>query len=265
MANVIINDTHLTDIADSIRNKNGTNNKYKPSEMANAIQGISTSEDLSSELNTQETLLNNQVSKLNVAINTLKNKASGGGDASEIEEAFISRSFTEYHNDTITSIGDSAFRSCRQLISVSFPKSTNTGAYGFYDCIKLTDVNFPVATSVTSQCFRGCSALADVTFPEATHVDAYAFYQDTKLNTVRLPKVKGFGISALNGCSGLTALIIEQADTVCTLATNALANSGIAKGTGYVYVTDNKVDNYKSATNWSVYASQIKPLSELEV
>lgn len=265
MAKVIVTDTHLTNIADAIRNKKGSNNTYKPGEMADAIQSISIKEELSSELNAQETLLNSQADKLSIAINTLKNKASGGGDTSEIEEAFIKRTFTEYSNDTITSIGNSAFRSCTSLTSVSFPKSTNTGAYAFYDCTKLTDVNFPIAKTITSQCFRGCSSLADVTFPEATVVEAYAFYQNAKLKTVRLPKVKSFGISALNGCSGLTALIIEQTDTVCTLATNALASSGIANGTGYVYVPDNKVDSYKSATNWSVYASQIKPLSELEV
>lgn len=265
MSIVTIDDTNLMNIADAIREKSGTSNIYKPSEMASAIQSISASEDLSSELNTQDTLLNNQTNKLSVAINTLKNKASGGGDTSEIEEAFVKRTFTEYSNVTITSIGESAFRTCKQLTSVSFPKATNTGAYAFYDCTKLTDVNFPLAKTVSSQCFRGCSSLIDVTFPEATYVEAYAFYQNAKLKTVRLPKVKSFGISALNGCSGLTALIIEQADTVCTLATNALANSGIANGTGYVYVPDNKVDSYKSATNWSVYASQIKPLSELEV
>jgi hypothetical protein len=368
MANVIINDTHLNDIADSIRSKNGTSTKYKPSEMAVAISNIPVgedvtvevtqqndlivaqsvtiddiklalqnkstgggevvlqektvtptkssqtitpdenydglskvtvnpigeeyviptgtlkitsngthdvtnyasatvdipNEDLSNELTAQETLLDNQTSKLIVAINNLKNKASGGADTSEIEEAFIKRTFTEYSNDTITSIGNSAFRSCTSLTSVSFPKSTNTGAYAFYDCTKLTDVNFPIAKTITSQCFRGCTSLVDVTFPEATTIEAYAFYQNTKLKTVRLPKAKNFGISALNGCSSLTALIIEQEDTICSLATNGLANSGIASGTGYVYVPDDKVESYKNATNWSAYASQIKPLSELE-
>lgn len=40
MANVIINDTHLTNIADAIREKTGTNDTYKPGEMATAIQAI---------------------------------------------------------------------------------------------------------------------------------------------------------------------------------------------------------------------------------
>jgi hypothetical protein len=40
MAQVIIDDTNLTNIANAIRNKNGTNDKYKPSQMARAINAI---------------------------------------------------------------------------------------------------------------------------------------------------------------------------------------------------------------------------------
>lgn len=40
MANVIINDTNLTNIANAIREKNGGTTKYKPSEMASAILAI---------------------------------------------------------------------------------------------------------------------------------------------------------------------------------------------------------------------------------
>lgn len=41
MANVVIDNTNLTNIATAIREKNGTQNTYKPSEMAAAIQAIS--------------------------------------------------------------------------------------------------------------------------------------------------------------------------------------------------------------------------------
>lgn len=40
MSNVIINDTHLKDIANVIRIKNGSSTKYKPSEMSNAINEL---------------------------------------------------------------------------------------------------------------------------------------------------------------------------------------------------------------------------------
>lgn len=42
MAKGLVTDTYLADIADAIRDKNGTETQYKPSEMANAISSIST-------------------------------------------------------------------------------------------------------------------------------------------------------------------------------------------------------------------------------
>lgn len=48
MAKVVINDTNLTDIADAIRKKSGTEDTYKPSEMATAIQKIQTATGLPS-------------------------------------------------------------------------------------------------------------------------------------------------------------------------------------------------------------------------
>ena len=73
MAKVLVTDTHLTNIANAIRDKNGSSDTYKPSEMASAIQSISASENLSSELNIQETLLNNQ----NISINDIKQALYG--------------------------------------------------------------------------------------------------------------------------------------------------------------------------------------------
>ncbi len=80
MANVIVEEQSLIDIANSIRTKNGTSNTYKPSEMASAIESITggSSEDLSSELTTQNTLLTSQTSKLSDVVVALKGKASGG-------------------------------------------------------------------------------------------------------------------------------------------------------------------------------------------
>lgn len=49
MANVLVNENSLTAIADSIRNKNGTTTKYKPAEMAAAIDAISTGDEIQHE------------------------------------------------------------------------------------------------------------------------------------------------------------------------------------------------------------------------
>lgn len=42
MAKVLVTDTNLTNIGNAIRSKNGSSTKYKPSEMANAIESIQT-------------------------------------------------------------------------------------------------------------------------------------------------------------------------------------------------------------------------------
>lgn len=210
-------------------------------------------------------IINNNNNSLDTLIESINNLPDAGNTALlELEEAFIKRTFTEYTNDSITSIGNSAFRVCSNLTSVSFTKSTNTGDYAFYDCANLVDINFPIATTVSAQCFRGCTSLEEVEFPKATYIGAYAFYQDKALKILRVPNAKEFGISALNGCTGLTALVIEQAEKICTLSSNVFANSSVASGTGFIYVPDDMVDSYKAHTNWSAYASQIKPLSELE-
>ena len=63
-------------------------------------------------------------------------------------------------------------------------------------------------------------------------------------------------------CKNLSALLLAN-DKVCTLAnSNAFTGTPIASGTGYIYVNDDLVDTYKSATNWTVYKNQIKPISE---
>lgn len=67
---------------------------------------------------------------------------------------------------------------------------------------------------------------------------------------------------AFYGCSSLETLIIKGTNVMTCSNTDMLTNSGIAAGTGYIYVADDLVDSYKKATNWSVYADQIKPLSE---
>lgn len=58
--------------------------------------------------------------------------------------------------------------------------------------------------------------------------------------------------------------LVLRASSVCSLGSiDILKNSLIANGEGYIYVPGNLVNSYKTATNWSTYANQIKPLSEL--
>ena len=95
MSNVIINNSNLTNIANAIRNKNGSTNTYKPSEMANAINNISISEDLSTELTTQSNLLSNQGTTIDDIKLALQNKSAGGGEEIVLQEKTITPSTSQ--------------------------------------------------------------------------------------------------------------------------------------------------------------------------
>lgn len=53
------------------------------------------------------------------------------------------------------------------------------------------------------------------------------------------------------------AFIIVLSATPFTLNSGALTNGNTCP----IYVPDNAVDTYKTATNWSAYADRIKPIS----
>ena len=75
-------------------------------------------------------------------------------------------------------------------------------------------------------------------------------------------------------CYSLKTLIIRTMDTIPTLNSNAFDSCYHFYGTtdetynpnglkdGRIYVPDDKVESLKTATNWSVFADIIKPLSE---
>ena len=64
-------------------------------------------------------------------------------------------------------------------------------------------------------------------------------------------------------CSSLSKLIIDNPNIFPMTSISMLQQTAIAQKKGYIYVPDDLVESYKSATNWSAYASQIKPISEL--
>lgn len=214
---------------------------------------------------------------------------TGGGDI----DALIDRSITEINSNAVkiginafnecnalitadffeaTAVGDSAFYQCSALETVNCPKVTTLGANAFENCTSLTDVNLPdVVTINKPSVFKGCSSLIKVNFPKLTTISGYStFSACTSLTTADLPELTEISGSAVfgsiyggAGCRSLTAIILRHQAVVSLTRTDVFTDTPIASGTGYIYVPDNLVDNYKAATNWSTYADQIKGISEL--
>ena len=74
-------------------------------------------------------------------------------------------------------------------------------------------------------------------------------------------KINAIYMGAFENTSKLKALVLRHDGVVFNIGLS-FSGSAIAKGTGYIYVPDAFVDEYKAESDWSKYASQIRPLSE---
>lgn len=222
----IISTKKLTAIADAIRGKNMSADTYTPDEMAAAISNI------------------------------------GTDDSSKIINSIIDGSITGIFNSEVTSIEKSTFYSRKQLTSANFPLVTRIGETAFYGCSLLTSVNFPLVTEVGNYAFAHCKALTSVNFPLVTKIITHTFWYCDSLTSVNFPLVTYIDYEAFYNCWSLSTVIIGTSELCELSSTSAFGETPIAEGTGYIYVADSLVDQYKAATNWSVFANQIKPISE---
>ena len=252
----------ITAIADAIRRKNGETTKYTMPEMVTAIDALPTgggddalfNMDASGNVTGKATTINGFMYNTTLASCKSILSAIGRGSVSAISASF----------PKCSTLGSAAFCSASSLATVDFPVCTSIGKYAFYQCGKLNTINFPACTTINTGAFYQGGALTTVNFPACTNIGVQAFYNSTGITTVDLAKNCTISSSAFYSCSKLTIFILRDTSAVSTLAaSDAFNNTPIKSGTGYIYVPDDLVDSYKAATNWSVYAAQIKPLSEL--
>ncbi|MBR2084539.1 MAG: leucine-rich repeat domain-containing protein [Muribaculaceae bacterium] len=96
--------------------------------------------------------------------------------------------------DSVTSIGDEAFRYCDRLTSVTIPDSVTTiGKYAFANCSSLASINIPdKVTCIGDEAFFGCIGLTSVTIPESvTTIGRNPFARCTGLISISVRKVIG--------------------------------------------------------------------------
>ena len=96
--------------------------------------------------------------------------------------------------------------------------------------------------------------------PSVTKVGNAAFHSCKDLTNISIPNATSIGDNAFTDCSNLTTIYVgTDTSTVCTLS-NTNAFNGCTNLTN-IYVPSSLVSSYKSATNWSSYASKIKASS----
>lgn len=165
-----------------------------------------------------------------------------------------------YKNETATSIGDYAFYSSEKLTRADFVEATSIGEYAFYNCPLLTSVNLPKVTTIGLYAFAECLRLTKVNFQSAIEISGRAFDNCSALTTVVLPVATTIGDYVFDGCDKLSTLILCS-ETLCTIASD-LSETLIGEGNGYIYVPSALINDYKTADNWSMHASQFKTIED---
>ena len=130
-----------------------------------------------------------------------------------------------------------------RTISGEYVNNTVTliGAYGLAGCTKLTSVVLPAVRTTEGNSISGCSAITKADFSNLRAIRYSTFYNNKKL---------------------IALIIRRHAVTTLDNTTNVFRNTPIASGTGYIYVPSDMVSNYKTATNWSTYADQIRAIED---
>ena len=145
-------------------------------------------------------------------------------------------------------INDSFCRGCTNLKQVNLPKLMNVYSHAFEDCNLLTNISFPSGTRLSDYCLKNCSKLESVDIGKIEQIDAYAF----------------------SNCYILKSFTILDKTKVCTLSsiyaffncyhilgtTNSTYNPNGDKD-GFIYVPHTLLAQYKVATNWVQFKSQI--------
>lgn len=153
----------------------------------------------------------------------------------------VDRSITTVTADDlagVTEIGGCAFYSSR-ISSITIPNTVRSiGTTCFRYCTSLANINIPDSVeTIAGNCFRDCPYLTIVTIGTGiTSIGDGAFRDDSYLEVLTIKATTPPTLSTVNSLSGTNPNLV-------------------------IYVPAGSVNAYKTATNWSSYASRIQAIT----
>ena len=142
---------------------------------------------------------------------------------------------------SVTKIGDEAFKSCKKLKGIKIPDSVKViGKRLFSRCDNLEKVILPTnIEEIPFGCFWGCENLKDIKIPDSvTEIKKNAFY----------------------GCDKIQFIYSKNAVPPTCTPTSTYANGTFANDVykyAYLYVPTKSVQQYKTAYEWRNFTNII--------
>lgn len=275
MANVIIDESSLYAIADSIREKNGTENTYTPAEMSNAIDdldvgGITPTGTIEITQNGVVDVTNYASADVDVptgstpVINSLSVTENG---------TYTAPTGVDGYSPITVNVSGSSGISWDDIASNSIPSgeivlsvtSVDAYAFAYRSGTNPWKVRGNNVTYLNRNSFRESQYLTEAKFPALTsqHATGYAFYSCSRLALVDWGSCN-IPANTFVGCSALKTLILRKTTAIQPCANTSVFNgtpfkSGGTGGTIYIpevlynHLGDGTDLDYKAATNWSTY------------
>lgn len=220
-------------------------------------------------------------------------------DPYEVARQIVDRTITEYVDEETTVLAPYSFRDCSNLTKLHVPNCTELGRSALLNCSSLSDYDFSSLEIIGSYAFNGVNLITELDLSSVKEVASSAFADESNRgNLTFMQRVVFDNLTTLSQYSfgGATqgslpnklfyidcghqlstipskafynsralAIILRKSDGICTFeATDAFTGSNIANGTGYFYVPRALIEEYKVATNATVYANQFRAIEDYD-
>ena len=122
-----------------------------------------------------------------------------------------------YVSESVKNIGDYAFVACENLLTATLAGAGKMGAYAFYECVSLYDVELSEGiTRIEDYTFSGCFDLRKIDLPEKVDfVGVGAFSRCTAIKEISFPKsVKLISKHVFDACASLEKVDVPGAEGV---------------------------------------------------
>ena len=253
---VITDDVNYKNIANAIREKNGLDVQYTPSEMPDAIISLSTGDNSDVDNIIDGSVLSNYDDYVGADIVT---------DVTRIKNYAVQLSpINSITALSCTYIGIFSFAVSKIFppITVNMPLLKEAGNYAFSYRKFACDTTFESLQTIGAGCFEHCAG-SRITFKLSLSVGSGSF-DGCCIEILDFLTIKG-GIKSgyLNVDTSSTKAIIMRNDTMVTLSSTSGLPSTIPDTSDlYIYVPSSLVDTYKSGTNWTLYADRIRAIED---